>query len=73
MRVRVGNPFTTKMTKNNILNKELESQQLSTSVYNSEETSIRFTVDNTEVEVRLSIEELESMLEFAKKCKEQAS
>ena len=73
MKVRLGNPFTTKMTKNNILNKELKDQQLSYSVYNNEETSIRFTVDNTEVELRLSIEELENMLSLAKECKTKAS
>lgn len=70
MRVRQGNPYHTKMTKNNILNKELKFFPTNHSVMAGEEVKLGFTVEGVEVEVRLTEEELEDMLSFLKKCKE---
>lgn len=69
MKVRVGNPFTTKMTKNNILNKELSVRPLRHHVVNGTETAVQFVVDGVEVDVRFSEEDLDKMLTFLRECK----
>lgn len=58
MRFRLGNPFSTKMTKNNILNKELKTRPMSFVQYSNNEIRLSFEADNIEVELRLSEEEI---------------
>lgn len=58
MRFRLGNPFSTKMTKNNILNKELKSKPMTIVKYDNNEIRLSFEADNIEVELRLSEEEI---------------
>jgi len=67
MRFRLGNPFNTKMTKNNILNKEYKKEALSISVYNDNEIRISFESDGVEVDLRLSKEEIIRMADRFRK------